>query len=156
MSRLSFTLSFLSRTEFWNTIPFTFLISSSSLPNSRPQIIAVPEVFPNIVQSMLIVVDLPAPFSPRNANISPSSTSKEIPSTAVCSLYFFVRSLTSMIFMLFPPVRPQYAIFRHAERATLPSCIKGLPSCGVRPHQADLTGSDPIVTLRPLSRQAPC
>ena len=60
-----------------------------------------PEDFFRIVQRILIVVDLPAPFSPRNANSSPSPTSNEMPFTAVRSSYFFVRFFTEIAFFIF-------------------------------------------------------
>jgi hypothetical protein len=44
-----------------------------------------------------MVVVLPAPFGPRNANISPRLMENEILSTAVISPNFFVRSVTSII-----------------------------------------------------------
>ena len=53
--------------------------------------------------SIFIVVVLPAPFTPSNANNSPSSTSRLSSSTAVRSLYLFVRFLISIDFILCPP-----------------------------------------------------
>src|SRR3954468_3093154 len=49
------------------------------------------------VQSMLIVVVLPAPFGPRNPNTSPGSTSKLTPRTASKSSNFLRSSSTSII-----------------------------------------------------------
>src|ERR1035437_1524 len=63
---------------------------------SKPAIVTCPAVGRASVQSMLIVVDLPAPFGPRNANTSPSRTSKLIPSTAVNVPNRLVRSRTSI------------------------------------------------------------
>ncbi|OUD84425.1 hypothetical protein BC477_16400 [Clavibacter michiganensis subsp. michiganensis] len=40
---------------------------------------------------MRMVVDLPAPFGPRSPKDSPGATSKERPSTATWSPYFFTR-----------------------------------------------------------------
>src|SRR5574338_174937 len=49
------------------------------------------------VVSIIIVVLFPAPFGPKNPKISPSSTAKEIPSTAlVPEVYTLVRSLVSI------------------------------------------------------------
>ena len=45
---------------------------------------------------MRMSVDLPAPLGPSSPKISPSRTSKEIPSTAVKSPKRFVSSRTSM------------------------------------------------------------
>lgn len=52
------------------------------LSRSNPSITTFPSVFFRMVQRMLIVVVLPAPFSPRNAKSSPLSTRKEMPFTA--------------------------------------------------------------------------
>ena len=49
---------------------------------SKPATVADPAVGSASVHSILIVVDLPAPFGPRKPNISPGATSKETPSTA--------------------------------------------------------------------------
>ena len=47
-----------------------------------PLMSASPEVIGNVPQSMFIVVDLPAPFAPRNDKTSPSRTLKLIFFTA--------------------------------------------------------------------------
>src|ERR1035437_2459274 len=62
---------------------------------SKPATVTCPDVGCASVQSMLIVVDLPAPFGPRNANTSPSCTSKLMASAAVKSPKRLVRSRTS-------------------------------------------------------------
>src|ERR1039458_3986220 len=62
---------------------------------SKPAIATCPDVGRASVHSTLIVVDLPAPFGPRNANTSPSCTSKLMASTAVKSPNRRVRSRTS-------------------------------------------------------------
>src|SRR5215207_7407715 len=46
--------------------------------------VAVPPLGSNSVQSILIVVVLPAPFGPSNPKISPARISKLTPSTATC------------------------------------------------------------------------
>ena len=51
------------------------------------------------VRSLIIVV-LPAPFSPTKPKIDPSGTNKLTLSTTVLFPYFFVRFLTSIIFIL--------------------------------------------------------
>ena len=43
-----------------------------------------------------MVVDLPAPFGPRNPNVSPAATSKSMPRTASTSPYRLVSSLTEI------------------------------------------------------------
>src|ERR1039458_7930105 len=63
---------------------------------SKPAIVTCPAGEWASVHSMLIVVDVPAPFGPRNANTSPSRTSKLMLSTAVNSPNRLVRSRTSI------------------------------------------------------------
>ena len=58
---------------------------SASLTMSKPLMIAVPEVGVSSVTIMRMSVDLPAPFGPSSPKISPSSTSKLRPLTAVKS-----------------------------------------------------------------------
>jgi hypothetical protein len=55
------------------------------------------------VVSILMVVDLPAPFGPRKAKIEPVSTSKLMSFTAVKSSNFFVRDLTESMFCITGP-----------------------------------------------------
>ena len=52
------------------------------LRTSKPATWATPDVGRMSVQRMLIVVDFPAPFGPRNPKISPALTSRSIPRTA--------------------------------------------------------------------------
>ena len=59
--------------------------SSRSRTTSWPATVALPPVGLASVQSMLIVVVLPAPFGPRNPNTSPASTENETPRTASTS-----------------------------------------------------------------------
>src|ERR1039458_5098977 len=66
------------------------------LVTSKPATVACPEVGWASVQSILIVVDFPAPFGPRKANISPWPTEKSIPSTATRSPYRLVKPRTSI------------------------------------------------------------
>ena len=65
---------------------------------SKPETSARPEVGFRRVVKIIIVVLLPAPFGPRNPNISPSSTVKEIPSTAVTEPNDFERDWVSTEF----------------------------------------------------------
>src|SRR5437762_13819489 len=58
--------------------------------------LALPEVGGISVVSMRMRVDLPAPFGPRSAKISPCSTSKDTPSTAVKSPNFLTMLRTSI------------------------------------------------------------
>ena len=60
----------------------------------------VPLVGCKSVVSILIVVDLPAPFGPKNAKISPFLTSKEMSFTAVKSPNRLTKFLTSMMFSI--------------------------------------------------------
>jgi hypothetical protein len=69
---------------------------SRSLTTSWPATLAVPRVGFISVQSMLIVVDLPAPLGPRNPNTSPVATSKSTPRTASTSSKDLTRPFTAM------------------------------------------------------------
>ncbi len=64
---------------------------------SLPSIKIVPDVGRSSVVNILIVVDLPAPFGPRNPNVVPRSTENEIPFTASKGPKLFFKSLTSMM-----------------------------------------------------------
>src|SRR6059058_4592459 len=59
--------------------------SSRSVTMSWPATVAPPPVGRASVHSMLIVVDLPAPFGPRKPNVSPAAISKSMPRTASMS-----------------------------------------------------------------------
>jgi hypothetical protein len=61
-----------------------------------PAISAEPEVGLRSVESMLMVVVLPAPFGPRKPKSSPVATEKEIPSTAVKLPNFLINLSTFM------------------------------------------------------------
>ena len=67
----------------WKTSPMWRRTSIRSPTTSNPATRADPAVGAASVQSILMVVDLPAPFGPRKPNTSPGATSKETPSTAV-------------------------------------------------------------------------
>src|SRR5919204_91320 len=70
--------------------------SSRSLTTSWPATRAAPPVGLASVQSMLIVVVLPAPLGPRKPNTSPAETSKLTPATASTSSKDLRSSLTSI------------------------------------------------------------
>src|SRR4051794_15709642 len=72
------------------------LTPSGSRPTSTPPTIAVPLVGRSSPHSIRIVVDLPAPFAPRNPKISPSATSKLTSFTAVKSPKRRVSERTAM------------------------------------------------------------
>lgn len=74
-----------------------FLTSEDSFIQSCPAMNALPEVGKRSVQRIFIVVVFPAPFGPRKPKIVPSSTSKEILSTAVIPSNFFDRFFTEII-----------------------------------------------------------
>jgi len=63
---------------------------------SKPFTLAVPDVGFRMVQSMLIVVVLPAPFGPSKPKISPDSTLMSSLSTALSPLNDFVSWLVSI------------------------------------------------------------
>src|SRR6186997_1677506 len=69
--------------------------SSGSCATSTPSTRPVPEVGFSRPQSMRIVVDLPAPLAPRKPKISPASTVRLTPSTAVKAPKRFVRPASS-------------------------------------------------------------
>src|SRR5438046_7311990 len=73
--------------------------ASASFTTSLPQMVAVPDVAGSSVVSIRMSVDLPAPFGPSSAKISPCSTEKEMPSTAVKSPKRFVIWSTSISLM---------------------------------------------------------
>src|SRR5512147_3208585 len=77
-----------------------FLISSERVLMSYPPTVPSPPVGMRRPQSMRMVVDLPAPFGPRNPKISPFFTSRLMRSTATKSPNVRVRSL--MLTALFP------------------------------------------------------
>ena len=54
--------------------------------------------------SIFMVVDLPAPFGPRNPRTSPRATEKLIPSTAVNGPNFFTSPSISIIAAADPPL----------------------------------------------------
>src|SRR5580704_678166 len=67
------------------------LMSSGCVFTSNPPTDALPEVGGSSPHKIRIVVDLPAPFGPRNPKISPRVTSSETLSTATKSPNFLVR-----------------------------------------------------------------
>src|SRR4051794_18052254 len=74
--------------------------ASASFTTSWPQIVAWPDVDGINVVSMRISVDFPAPFGPSRAKISPCSTEKETPSTAVKLPNFLLILRTSISDMI--------------------------------------------------------
>ena len=67
-----------------------------------------PEVGVYKVESIEMVVVLPAPFGPNRLNISPSLISKDIPLTAVKSPYCLTRFWTSRILDMISPLKSIY------------------------------------------------
>ena len=84
----------------WNTMPMDLRTSDGFFVTSKPLTIAVPEVTFRIVHNMDMVVLLPAPFGPSSPKISPLSTLKLMPSTAVKLPNFFVKFFVSMIWLM--------------------------------------------------------
>ena len=78
-----------------------FLILSGSFLTLNPPTRASPEVGSSIPQSILIVVDLPAPFAPKNPKTSPVLTSNEMLSTETNFPNFLVKFFTSIEFKTF-------------------------------------------------------
>ena len=80
----------------------------------------MPDVGGSSVVSIRMSVDLPAPFGPSSPKISPSSTAKLMPLTAVKSPNFLTMLRTSMAFMTrqtaeFPSLHRQQHVRRHAD-----------------------------------------
>ena len=69
----------------WNTRPMLRRTAARSRTTSKPATLASPAVGFASVQRILIVVDLPAPFGPRNPNVSPACTARSRPRTASTS-----------------------------------------------------------------------
>ena len=116
--RFSFTVNLSSRQLFCQTTPILFLICASSLPARQPSITISPAVGRNKVHIILIVVDLPAPFTPRNPNNSPLSTEKLILSTAFTSLKYFFKFSTFMIASILYPLPSPF--LQHRRKNSLP------------------------------------
>ena len=65
--------------------PRRFFTSTASTVTRWPHTVTSPEVGASRPVSILTVVDFPAPFGPRQAQMAPRSTESEIPLTAVKS-----------------------------------------------------------------------
>src|SRR5437016_14267976 len=78
------------------------LTAAGSWTTSMPATRATPAVGVSSVHSIEIVVDLPAPFGPRNPKISPARTSRSMPATATRSPYFLTRPLASITVSVTP------------------------------------------------------
>src|SRR5215813_1764412 len=96
MIRFSSTLSSRSLVSACGMTPIERRTSSACATTSKPLTSAVPAVGGKSVVSMRMSVDLPAPFGPRSPKISPSSTAKLTPPTAVKSPNFLTISRTSI------------------------------------------------------------
>src|SRR5436190_19361530 len=79
-------------------MPKDLRTASASTVGSWPLTRILPDVGRTSVVSILMVVDLPAPFGPRKAKISPSAIEKLMSSTATMLPNFLVRLVTSMMF----------------------------------------------------------
>src|SRR5919201_2433879 len=95
-SRFSRAVSWSSSDGSWNTRPMRWRTAAGSCMTSTPATRATPAVGVSRVQSMEIVVDLPAPLGPRKPKISPACTSRSMPVTASRSPYFLTRPFASM------------------------------------------------------------
>src|SRR6185503_4186993 len=100
MSRFSSTLSSRSLVIACGMTPIVRRTSSDCFMMSNPPTSAVPAVGGSSVTSIRINVDLPAPLGPSSPKISPSSTVKLMPSTAVKSPNFFTMLRTSIAFFM--------------------------------------------------------
>ncbi len=95
--RFSSAVRRMSSDGSWNTRPMERRTSFGCVRTSWPANVARPPVGLSSVARILMVVDLPAPFGPRNPKISRPPTLKVTPSTAVRSPNFLERLSTSMI-----------------------------------------------------------
>src|SRR3989344_959403 len=94
-------------------MPKEDLASCCSVKGLKLLINIVPELGFNKVVSIRIVVVFPAPFGPKNANISPLLTSKEILFTAIKSLNFFTKSFTAIIEVILRQTTCSLKTFSH-------------------------------------------
>src|SRR5580704_14423138 len=81
--------------NFCDIYPMCCLMASDCVITSKPPTVALPEVGSSNPHSIRMVVDLPAPFGPRNPNISPRRTSRFTRSTATKLPKRFTRSRIS-------------------------------------------------------------
>src|SRR5207249_2949929 len=105
---------------------------SGSRLTSTPPTTAVPLVGSRRPQSMRMVVDLPAPFAPRNPKISPWVTSNVRWSTATKSPKRRVRSLTTMAFMRESPEEKVRLKADTTYWTSLPECAREARFCQTR------------------------
>lgn len=67
----------------WSTMPMRARQARPPVAGSTPSTVADPPVRSRYPSRISMVVDLPAPFGPRSANVSPRWMSKETPRRAV-------------------------------------------------------------------------
>src|SRR3954471_10365099 len=147
--------------------------SSRSLVTSCPATCALPALGVISVQSMLIVVDLPAPLGPRKPNVSPLWTSRSIPRTASISPKRFPspRALTAEVVEITPLFYTDRTLGEVARRRSdgaiaVPDQESGLGQCArarTNPEDAVRDGESPsgaagssaVALLVLLARAAP-
>src|SRR5215471_3929223 len=115
-------------------------IGAGAARYSRPLTLTRPAVGASRPAIIRIVVDLPAPFGPRNPVTTPGRTTKSSPLTASLSPYRLLRFSTSIIACSLPSVtpgtRPTLGITRPARhrprghKPTGPPMPQGLPAGG--------------------------
>ena len=92
---------------------------------------------------MRMVVVLPAPFGPRKPRISPFSTRKETPSTAVARPYLLVRLSTSIIVL----VSPCYRWTRRPGGAA-PRAGRSIRACARQPRRTPAPRPSPAAVAK--------
>src|SRR5579871_5085011 len=102
MFRFSSTVRSRSLVRACGITPIERRAASGLRLTSCPAMRATPEVMGSSVVIMRMSVDFPAPLGPSRPKVSPSSTAKEISSTAVNSPYFFTMCSTSMALPALP------------------------------------------------------
>src|SRR5258708_26932371 len=117
-SRFSRAVNWSSSEGSWKISPMRWRTASGCWTTSSPATSTSPLVGLRRVQSVLMVVDLPAPLGPRNPNTSPAVTSRSIPLTASRSPYRLTSPRTLIIGRHYP-----YSI--GSNRSVLAAPIRG-------------------------------
>ena len=97
-ARFSFTLRAGATAVSWGETPIISFTFSDEVTTFSPNMKASPLVGRDRVDSIFMVVVLPAPLTPRRAKSSPSLIFSSRLSTAVRSLYLFVRLWVSIAY----------------------------------------------------------
>src|SRR5260221_3265567 len=146
MTRLSSTVSSVSRVSCCGTTPIRARIRGPSRSGSSPSTDSSPPVTGDTQPIVRIVDVLPGPFGPRNPNASPGATSKSIESTAVNvpnRLVRFRARMSGGVAGSWPPIGGSASIVASCIwLESYPSQLKGpLPSEAVTALRGPRSGS---------------